>query len=124
MNDLQALSYITTVAGGLLLWLLEGVVPFFSGRAARGKHAAKNLSIAGINLLILLPAGPIMAVVLEKSKAVWPGVGLLKLPFILETILIILLVDLWMYACGGSTPSITAILRWTSRQPGGFIMLK
>lgn len=97
MNDLQALSYITTVAGGLLLWLLEGVVPFFSGRAARGKHAAKNLSIAGINLLILLPAGPIMAVVLEKSKAVWPGVGLLKLPFILETILIILLVDLWMY---------------------------
>lgn len=97
MDNLLALSYATTVAGGIILWILEGVIPFFSRRTARGIHAARNLSIAGINLLILFPAALIMATVLEQSKAVWPGVESLKLPFILETILIILLIDLWMY---------------------------
>ncbi len=97
MDNLQALSYITTAAGGLLLWLLEGVVPFFRGRQSRGKHAGINLSIAGINLLILLPAGVVMAFVLQQSKTVWAGVRALELPSILETILIILLIDLWMY---------------------------
>lgn len=97
MSDLQVLSYVTTITGGLLLWFLEGVVPFFSGRKSRGKHAAMNLSIAGINLLILLPTGVVMALVLEQSKTVWLGARALELPIFLETILIILLIDLWMY---------------------------
>ena len=97
MDNLQTLSYVTTVAGGLALWFLEGVVPFFVGRKSRGKHASVNLSIAAINLLILLPAGVLMALVLEQSKALWSGVRALELPFLLETILIILLIDLWMY---------------------------
>ncbi len=97
MDNLQALSYITIVTGGLLLWLLEGVVPFFAGRKSRGKHAAANLSIAAVNLLILLPSGVVMALVLEQSKAVWSGVKALELPFLFETALIILLIDLWMY---------------------------
>lgn len=97
MNDLQVLSYVTTITGGLLLWFLEGAVPFFSGRKSRGKHAAVNLSIAGVNLLILLPTGVVMALVLEQSKTVWLGARALELPIFLETILIILLIDLWMY---------------------------
>lgn len=97
MNDLQVLSYVTTITGGLLLWFLEGAVPFFSGRKSRGKHAAVNLSTAGVNLLILLPTGVVMALVLEQSKTVWLGARALELPIFLETILIILLIDLWMY---------------------------
>ena len=88
MDNLQTLSYVTTVAGGLALWFLEGVVPFFVGRKSRGKHASVNLSIAAINLLILLPAGVLMALVLEQSKTLWSGVRALELPFLLETILL------------------------------------
>lgn len=97
MDNLLAFSYMTTVAGGLALWFLEGAVPFFTGRKFRGKHAAVNLSIAAINLLILLPSGVVMALCLEQSKAFWSGVKALELPFLLETALVILLIDLWMY---------------------------
>ena len=97
MDNLQTLSYITAAAGGLTLWLLEGVFPFFSGRKSRGRHAALNLSIAGINLLILLPGGIFMALVLEQSKTIWPGIRALELPFFLQAAFIIILIDLWMY---------------------------
>ena len=97
MDSLQALSYTTAVTGGLLLWVLEGVVPFFKGRKSRGRHAALNLSIASLNLLILLPAGVAMALILEQSKTAWLGVRTWELPVFLETILIVLLIDLWMY---------------------------
>ncbi len=97
MDNLQVFSYTTTVAGGLALWFLEGAVPFFTNRRSRGKHAAVNLSIAAINLLILLPSGIVMAMVLEQSKAFWPGVQAFDLPIFLEIVLIILLIDLWMY---------------------------
>ena len=97
MDNLQALSYIITFTAALLLWLLEGVLPFFRDRKQRGKHAAVNLSLAGVNLLILLPTGILMAFALEQSKAAWPGVKSLEIPFVLQTVLIILLIDLWMY---------------------------
>ncbi|MBC8524368.1 MAG: sterol desaturase family protein [Chlorobium phaeobacteroides] len=98
MDYLLPLSYITTVTGGILLWILEGVIPFFANRKARGTHAAGNLSIAGVNLLILLPAGILMAGILEQSKSFWPGIRSLDLPVFVQTIVIILLIDLWMYS--------------------------
>ena len=97
MDTIQVLSYITTAAGGLFLWFLEGFIPFFSGRKSRGKHAGLNLSIAGLNLVILLPSGIMMAFALEQSKTIWSGVNILGLPLFLETMLVILLIDLWMY---------------------------
>ncbi len=97
MDNLQTFSYTTTIICGLLLWIFEGVVPFFSGRKSREKHAAVNLSIALINLLILLPSGLLMALVLQESKTVWAGVKALAVPAYVQTILVILLVDLWMY---------------------------
>lgn len=97
MDNLQTLSYITTVAAGLLLWILEGVLPFFRNRKQRGRHAVLNLSFAGLNLLILLPTGIVMAFVLEQSKAAWPGVKSLEIPLVFQTVLIIFLIDFWMY---------------------------
>jgi len=97
MEQFHLLSFATTLGGGMLLWLLEGVVPFFSAPAARGKHAALNLSIAAINLVILLPGSLLMAAFLEYSGRVWPGIRGLDLPVFVQTLLIILLIDLWMY---------------------------
>jgi sterol desaturase/sphingolipid hydroxylase (fatty acid hydroxylase superfamily) len=95
--DLRILSYGTTIAGGMLLWILEGLFPFFSGQKYRGLHAKLNLSIAGLNLLILLPSAILMVFMLDWSRDFWPGIGMLALPPALEAILIILLIDLWMY---------------------------
>jgi len=95
--DLRILSYGTTIAAGMLLWILEGLTPFFSGQKRRSLHAKLNLSMAALNLVILLPSGILMAFMLAWSKTAWAGIGMLTLPPALETILIILLIDLWMY---------------------------
>lgn len=96
--DLRAFSYGATIGAGVLLWILEGVIPFFSARNRRARHAKLNLSIAGLNLLILLPSGILMAFMLEGSNDVWPGIGILALDPVIEAIAIILVIDLWMYA--------------------------
>jgi sterol desaturase/sphingolipid hydroxylase (fatty acid hydroxylase superfamily) len=95
--DLRILSYGTTIAGGVLLWSLEGIKPFFSQAKQRTLHAKLNLSLAALNLLILLPSGILMALMLKWARNVWQGIGALKLPAVAEAILIILLIDLWMY---------------------------
>ena len=95
--DLRVLSYGAAIAAGVLLWLLEGLFPYFSGRKRRGLHAGLNLSIAALNLLILLPSGILMSAVLNWSGTVWPGIRMLGLPPALEALLIISVIDLWMY---------------------------
>ncbi len=97
MENLVTFSFLITVAGALLFWTLEGVIPFFAGKTERKKHAAKNLSIAGINLMILLPFAILTAFLLERSHVVWAGVKSLEMPFLVKTALVILLFDLWMY---------------------------
>ena len=95
--DLRILSYGTTIATGALLWILEGLNPFFSRQKRRDLHAKLNLSLAGVNLLILLPSGILMAFMLDWSRNAWQGIGMLGLPPALKAILIILIIDLWMY---------------------------
>ncbi|NTV03174.1 MAG: sterol desaturase family protein [Chlorobiaceae bacterium] len=97
IHELRVFSYAAAIAGGLLLWILEGLAPRFSKQGHRGRHARLNLSMAGINLLILVPSGMLMAATLEWSQGIWPGIGVLRLPPWAEGILIILLIDLWMY---------------------------
>lgn len=97
MSEIFFFSYGTTIACGVLLWIIEGFNPFFSPEKRRTLHAKLNLSMAALNLLILLPSGILMAFMLGWSKTAWPGIGMLALPPALETILIILLIDLWMY---------------------------
>ncbi len=95
--DLRIFSYGTTLACGVLLWIIEGLNPFFFPEKRRSLHAKLNLSVAALNLLILLPSGILMAFMLEWSRNVWPGIGMLALHPVAKTILIILLIDLWMY---------------------------
>ena len=97
MTEIFFFSYGTTIASGVLLWILEGLNPFFPSQKRRCLHAKLNLSVAALNLLILLPSGLLMAVILNWSKNFWPGIGMLGLPPVAEAILIILLIDLWMY---------------------------
>ncbi|ACF13716.1 fatty acid hydroxylase [Chloroherpeton thalassium ATCC 35110] len=94
---LQQISFGITVLAGLLLWLLEGFFPFFAGRARRGTHTLKNLSMAALNMLILIPGSVLTAFALSVSARFWPGIHLLGLPFALQTLVFILLIDLWMY---------------------------
>ncbi len=47
--------------------------------------------------MILLPSGILMAFILDWSRTAWPGIGMLALPPVVEAILILLLIDLWMY---------------------------
>ena len=95
--DLTVLSYGTTIICGFLLWFLEGIIPFFSSQNHRTLHAKLNLSLASLNLMILLPSGILMAFMLEWSKNAWPGIAMLALPTVAKAIMIILLIDLWMY---------------------------
>lgn len=96
-HDLRMLSFGATVAVGVLFWMLEGFFPFFARQKRRSSHATINLSMAGLNLLILLPSGILMAFMLDWSRNAWSGIGMLGLPPAQETVLIILLIDLWMY---------------------------
>jgi len=98
IRDLGFFSYGTTIATGVLLWILEGLYPFFSEQKRRAQHAKLNLSIAGLNLLILLPSGILMAFMLGWSNTFWPGIRLLGLHPVAEAIAMVLLIDLWMYA--------------------------
>ena len=95
--DLRIFSYGTTITGGLILWIIEGINPYFSRQMPRGLHATLNLSMAGLNLLILLPSGILMAFMLNWSRNAWPGIGMLVLSPVAKAIVIILLIDLWMY---------------------------
>jgi len=98
ITSLQQISFATTAFAGLLLWLLERGFPFFAGRTKHGVHTLKNFSLAAMNLLILIPGSAFTAFALDASAKIWPGVKALGLPFFLQTVLFILLIDLWMYA--------------------------
>ena len=97
MDTLQLTSYITIIALAVVFWIAEGVVPFFRGRTQRARHASANLSLAGMNLMILLPSGLFMAVILHEAKIWWPGLRGTDIPYALQTVLILLSIDLWMY---------------------------
>jgi sterol desaturase/sphingolipid hydroxylase (fatty acid hydroxylase superfamily) len=95
--DLRIFSYGTAIIAGVLFLIIEGLNPYFSWQKSRSLHAKLNLSMAGLNLLILSPSGILMAFISDWSRSVWPGIRLLALPPFVDAILIILLIDLWMY---------------------------
>ncbi len=97
MDRLQFTSYLTIIALAIVFWIAEGLIPFFRGRTQRTRHASANLSLAGLNLLVLLPSGLLMAFILHEAKIWWPGLRGTHLPYALQTILILLSIDLWMY---------------------------
>ncbi|NTV47237.1 MAG: sterol desaturase family protein [Chlorobiales bacterium] len=97
MDNLRVISFGTTIIAGLLLWILEGIVPFFLRSRIRASHTALNLSIAILNLLILLPSSLLAASILSETNPIWPGIKSLGLSFWAQTAIILILIDLWMY---------------------------
>ena len=112
--DLRIFSYGTTITGGVMLWIIEGLNPYFSRQMPRGLHAKLNLSMAGLNLLILLPSGILMAFMLDWSRNIWTGIGMLALHPVVEALVIVLLIDLWMYVWHRMNHEIALLWRFHS----------
>jgi len=81
----------------LLLWIAEGIMPFFGGRKGRGRHASVNLGLAATNLLLILPADFATVAILEQSRPLFPGLRMFFPAGLAQTAAILLLLDLWMY---------------------------
>jgi sterol desaturase/sphingolipid hydroxylase (fatty acid hydroxylase superfamily) len=94
---LHAATIGVILGSGLLLWLTEGVVPFFQERIARRSHAATNLGLGALNLIIILPSGIATAAILEHATPYFQGMSPFAPGTIPRSLFIMLLLDLWMY---------------------------
>ncbi len=99
MNDHDYLPTLAPACGLVLLLALESWLPAASNRRHRLRHAARNLTLGGLNALALtLLAAPSIAM-----AAGWTGesrfglLNLLSLPPAIATVTAILLFDGWMY---------------------------
>ena len=83
----------------VVIYVLEGVVPYFPGRTGRMKHAASNVLLAGINGIINFAFGFLIVPIM-----VWTGkhsIGLLNsmgADPLSRIIIGFILFDMWMYA--------------------------
>ena len=89
---------LAAVLGFFLFWIWEARAPFFP-RAGRVRHAARNLTVAGINAVALavLFAGATVAVADYSAER---GAGLLRLirlPEALHAAAAFVLLDAWTY---------------------------
>jgi sterol desaturase/sphingolipid hydroxylase (fatty acid hydroxylase superfamily) len=98
-DDLLRAQSGVAVGTLLVLWLLETWLPLFVERRGRLRHAARNLAVGGLNLLVIgLGFSAVTA-----SVAMWARqaqFGLLNRwdgPLWFETLLALLLFDGWMY---------------------------
>jgi sterol desaturase/sphingolipid hydroxylase (fatty acid hydroxylase superfamily) len=80
------------------LWLIEGRVPLFAGRQRRAGHYALNLSLGLLNaVLTALLAFALVASTAWAESNQFGLLHLLELPSIAESVLAIVLFDLWQY---------------------------
>ncbi|NTU93408.1 MAG: sterol desaturase family protein [Chlorobiaceae bacterium] len=94
---LQYTATALAAGAGLLLWIVEGAMPFFRDRTSRGRHAVLNLGLAATNLLIILPIDLVTVLILGNMKPVIPSLSSLVPGGLTRTLAILLLLDLWMY---------------------------
>ncbi|MFP4380585.1 MAG: sterol desaturase family protein [Candidatus Sumerlaeia bacterium] len=91
------------IAGALVfvgLFLIEKKAPHFPGRKARFTHSGRHFCIAFLNivLVVLIFGGIIQSVFAYANSNNWGLLGLVHGPIWAETIIAILLFDIWMYA--------------------------
>ncbi len=94
---LHAATSGVIAVSGLLLWLAEGVIPFFQERISRRSHAFANLGLGAINLIIILPSGIATAAILESATTRYHGIVAFIPGTFPRSLFILLLLDLWMY---------------------------
>src|SRR5438067_9455635 len=97
---LQHAQTVGAVAGLVILWLLEGWWPFYADRKGRLRHAARNLSLALINTLLLsvVFAGMTAAALTWAEHAHFGLLRRVQAPIWMETLAALVLIDAWMYA--------------------------
>jgi sterol desaturase/sphingolipid hydroxylase (fatty acid hydroxylase superfamily) len=95
---LRAQSWVA-VGTLLVLWLLETWVPFLIDRPGRLRHAARNLVMGGLNLLVIGFgfSAVTAAVATWAAQAQFGFLNLWSGPLWIETPLALLLFDGWMY---------------------------
>lgn len=97
--DLLSIKFIVQIGVLALLIWLEAVVPFFPKRGTRLRHDTQNLGIGLFNGLVvaLLFAGVTMAVTLQAKLAQFGLFHQVSLLPWVETLMAIVIFDLWMY---------------------------
>ncbi|HEX4948011.1 MAG TPA: sterol desaturase family protein [Blastocatellia bacterium] len=99
MSDTFLSAKFIVVCLFVLIWVAESVFPYARGRSHRLRHAARNLTLTGINAL----ATALLAAFLLVNVASWAeaaNLGLLRLvslPPLWATIAAFILLDAWMY---------------------------
>ena len=99
MNDHDYLPTLVTACGLILLLALESWLPAAGNRPHRLRHAARNLTLGGLNALALaLLAGPSIAMATGWTEESRFGLlNLLSLPPAIANVTAFLLFDGWMY---------------------------
>jgi sterol desaturase/sphingolipid hydroxylase (fatty acid hydroxylase superfamily) len=98
----------------LLLWLLESWFPLLADRPERFRHAARNLGLGGLNLIVLgLGFSTAIAGVSAWAEAARFGLlNQLDAPVWLELPLALLLFDGWMYLWHRANHSVPLLWRF------------
>ncbi|MCS7012548.1 MAG: sterol desaturase family protein [Chloroherpetonaceae bacterium] len=93
---MQHTLLIVTVVSGSLLWLLEGIFPFFRHPTSRISHALPNLGVAALNtaLSAFLMTGTLWG--LLHIQPYWRGVRVWQDTEWI-TVLLVICYDFWMY---------------------------
>ena len=101
VNTIQLLHIQSGIAVGVLavLWLLETLLPFFTDRPHRLRHALRNLMIGGINLIVMAVAfaGAMAGVSAWAEQRHFGLLNRLSLPVWAALPLALVLFDAWMY---------------------------
>jgi sterol desaturase/sphingolipid hydroxylase (fatty acid hydroxylase superfamily) len=96
-SQLQVLIILVAGLSGGVLWLLEGSIPFFQNRQGRLKHALPNLAVAMLNTLLasVLTIGALT--ILTHLQLYWQGLKGLGIGEFVESVLLVICYDFWMY---------------------------
>ena len=90
--------HFIALSGFLLFWLIESLAPF-SPRTGRVRHAARNLAVAGLNVLalVLLFAGLTVSVTHATEARQWGLLNVVPVHPFMKLALATLVLDLWTY---------------------------
>lgn len=95
--SLQIIAPLITCLCAVVFRITEILVPFFIPEQPGGRHDARNLTMAILNLIILIPAGLCIAQLPEHSIPFSRGIVTLLPGYFPHTVAALLLMDLWIY---------------------------
>ena len=99
LSDINLLSKLAIAFTFVSIWALESIFPAVQGRSHRLRHAMRNLTLTGGNLLVsaLLSAFLLVGVANWAESSNFGLLRLIALPPLVTALLSIVLLDAWMY---------------------------